>query len=240
MFGEIIQRHREQKALTQWKKSALGIAISKHINEYFTNFPRLANFSDKSKEEIVLDFYKLVMGFYNAPNPILAMRINLSSYVYEYAGYAVLSLTEKELENNANNNIYSSSFISGQLHLHIRKLSEHIDELKELIWKDPDITDSELIEFCNIRRLLLLFYVNGINLVRCDLGDFDEEKDWFQPFIKSMLIWRESTFREEANLPAQLKEKLDGLKYSSFLNMVENGHKNPFFEWQKEWPELNI
>lgn len=48
-----------------------------------------------------------------------------------------------------------------------------------------------------MRNALLLFhhgfryYLNGFNYVRSEFDDYDKQKDWLQPFLKSMLIWDE-------------------------------------------------
>ena len=80
-------------------------------------------------------------------------------------------------------------------------------------------------------------YLNGVNYVRGEFNDIDKEKDWLRPFIKSMLIWEEDIVREKIGLPSLLPDSLDSLKHSTFMNLVTNGHKNPFYEWEKSWAE---
>ena len=85
---------------------------------------------------------------------------------------------------------------------------------------------------------MLLYYVNGLNIIRRDFGDFDDVKDWLQPFMKSMLIWDEDIWRGKMDLPSLLPNSLDALEHSTFMNMVVNGFKNPYFEWEKAYGEL--
>ena len=55
--------------------------------------------------------------------------------------------------------------------------------------------------------------------------------------MKSMLIWQEDTIRNNIGLSSLLPNTMDGLKHSTFINLVVNGYKNPFYEWEKHWAE---
>ena len=114
-------------------------------------------------------------------------------------------------------------------------LAKHVDELREFKWKYPEITNSDLVSFCNSRCVLHLYFLNGFNYVRSEFNDFDKAKDWLQPFLKSMLIWDEDQIRDKLGLESLLPDRIDGLKHSTFMNMVVNGYKNPYFEWEKSW-----
>ncbi len=231
MFNQFFQKRKEMKALREWEKSALGRALVMHTAEYFKKNPRLSSFSVEGKKRVVEDFYQQIFNFAQAKNPFLAMRESLASYVIGFAGYQVLCLTE---EDKAAAFYSDCPHISGQIYKHIHKAIEHNDELGELKWKHPDISNEELISFCNTRCVLHLYYINGINYVRAEFDDIDKEKDWLRPFIKSMLIWEEHQIREKIGLPSLLPDSLAALKHSTFLNLVTAGHKNPFYEWEKK------
>lgn len=230
MIEAFLQRRREKKALRKWQNSFLGKTLASHTHEYFTKYPRLADFSEETKNKIVGDFYQTIFSLPQAENPFLAMRELLASYVVGFAVFQVLCLTE---EDKADAFYSNCPYISGQLHHHIDKAVKHVDELRELQWKYPQITNSDLVSFCNSRCVLHLYYINGFNYVRCEFDDFDKEKDWLQPFLKSMLIWHEDQIRDKIGLESLLPDRLDGLKHSTFMNMVVNGAKNPYFEWEK-------
>ena len=234
MIKDFFQRRKERKAIREWQNSSLGKLMTIHTNEYFTKYPRLADFSDETKNKIVGDFLEAVFGLTRAENPFLAMRERLASYVIGFAELQVLCLTEEEKREA----FYSDCpYISGALHKHIGKAVKHIEELRELKWKHPDISNVDLVSFCNSRCVLHLYYLNGFNYVRSEFDDFDKAKDWLRPFIKSMLIWHEDQIREKIGLQTLLPDGMDGLKHSTFMNIVVNGHKNPFYEWEKSWVE---
>ena len=45
--------------------------------------------------------------------------------------------------------------------------------------------------------------------------------------------WEEDLTRERIGLPSLLPNEFDGLMHSTFMNFVVNGHKNPYYEWEK-------
>lgn len=230
MIEGFLQRRREKKALREWQNSLLGRTLASHTHEYFTKYPRLADFSEETKNKIVGDFYQKIFSLTQAENPFLAMRELLATYVVGLAGFQVLCLTEEEKADA----FYSDCpYISGTIHRDINKAVKYVEELRELKWKYPDITNSDLVSFCNSRCVLHLYYSNGFNFVRGEFDDFDDQKDWLRPFMKSMLIWEEDQLREKMGLQRLLPGSLDGLKHSTFMNLVVNGHKNPYFEWEK-------
>lgn len=232
MFGTFFQRWKERRVVREWQNSPLGKMLASHTNEYFTKYPRLSEMSEEAKQKIVEDFHQAVLTLPQAENPFLTMRERLASYVVGFTELQVLCLTEEEKTGA----FYSDCpYISGQIHHHIDKAVKHIDELRELKWKHPDISNSDLISFCNSRCVVYLYYLNGFNYVRGEFDDLDKDKDWLQPFIKSMLIWHEDQIRGQIGLPSLLPGKYDGLKHSTFMNVVVNGHKNPYFEWEKSW-----
>lgn len=234
MIKEFFQKRKEKKAASEWLHSDLGQTLAIHTDKYFSANTRLSSFSEEGKKNVVTDFYQQIFNFFKSENPFLAMRESLASYVIGYASYQVLCLTEEEKDDM----YYSDSpYISGELYKHIDKVVEANDELGELKWKHPDITKDELVSFCNTRCALYLYYVNGVNYVRGEFDDIDKEKDWLQPFLKSMLIWEEDQVRDKIGLLCLLPDSLDSLKHSTFINMVTNGYRNPFYEWEKSWVE---
>ncbi|WP_415894564.1 hypothetical protein ACMXYQ_08960 [Neptuniibacter sp. PT34_22] len=237
MLKGFLENRRAKKAVKEWNKSPLGQALARHTREYFYEGKILSHYEEENKNRIIDDFYQQIFSIAQAENPFLQMRELVASYVIGYAAYQVLCLKESEKEEA----FYSDCpYISGELHKHIQSVTEHNDELGELKWKYPEVTNDELVSFCNSRCALHLYYLNGMNLVRSEYKDLDTEKDWLQPFTKSMLIWEEDQIRNKIGLPSLLPDSMDGLKHSTFMNMVTNGHKNPYYEWEKSWAEDEI
>lgn len=234
MIKEFFARRRENKAIRNWQRSNLGKALELHTKEYFTGYPRLSSLSEETKNKITGEFYKKVFEITATENPFLAMREYLASLVVEFSELQVLCLTEEE---KAESFYADCPYVSGKLYRHIDKAANFVDDLRELKWKNAEISNSDCVSFCNSRCVLYLYYINGFNYIRSEFDDVDREKDWLQPFIKSMLIWSEEQIREKIGMDTLLPNRFDGLKYSTFMNLVVNGHKNPYFEWEKHWSD---
>lgn len=235
MLDTLLRKYNERKAIKAWNKSTLGQALALQAREYFYGEIRsLSGMSEKAKQKIIGDFYSKVFAIDQAANPFLQLRENIASYVIEFAKLQVLCLTPEEKADQ----FYSDCpYISGELRPHIRQLSDHNEELKQLKWSHENLTDEELIAFCNSRSAVLLYYVNGMNMVRVDRGDNGDPKDWFKPFFRSMLIYEEDLCRGQINLPPLLPNSLDALRHSVFMNEVVNGAANPLYTWETKLQE---
>lgn len=232
MFQNFLKKRKQKKALDEWNNSFVGKALAIHTEKYF-KYPRLESFSEENKNYLINDLYQRVFDIYKAETPFLALREEIANNVICYARLQVLCLTEEEKQD-----AYSECpYISGDLHHHIKKAIPHNDELDKLNWKHENLTESQLVSFCNSRCVVYLYYINGFNYLREDFKDLDEEKDWLNAFTKSMLIWEEDSIRDKIGLPSLLSHGLDGLKHSTFMNLVVNGHENPWYEWEKSWKE---
>ncbi|GAB1266722.1 hypothetical protein [Aurantivibrio infirmus] len=232
MFNELIENYKVKKAIKKWKNSSIGGALVKHSQDFFSNSGYLSHFTEENKQNIILDLYQKVFELSDKENPFLSMRKILADSVCGYAQYKVLCVTEEEKSTQ----FYSDCpYVSCELKNKLIEYSAYDDELGELVWKDNSFTSEDLISFCNVRSIVYLYYVNGLNYVRAEFKDVDNQKDWFRPFIKAMLIWEEEQVRKKLKLPSLLPNTLDALRYSTFMNMVISGDKNPYYEFEKEW-----
>lgn len=195
MLKEFLQNYGQRRAIKAWNKSVLGQALANHSREYFyEGDTRLSSFNEKNKQKLISDFYAKVIAIDQVENPLLAMRENIADSVCGFAKLQVLCLKPDEKKEA----FYADCpYISGTLYAHIRELSEHNEELKQLKWTHGDLSDDDLISFCNGRSAVFLYYVNGLNIVRAAGDDVDEAKDWLRPFIRSSLIWEDDLCRGE-------------------------------------------
>jgi hypothetical protein len=229
MFGFF----KQQFAIWRFQRSTLGQALRQHTYHYFHEVPSLSYFSQENKEKFAKDFTNKLAAIVASPNSFLALRETLTEHVISFAQLAVLTLTEDEL---AQADWRDSPFISGQLHHHIDAAAEHHEELARYKWESEGVMAQDLIAFANTRGALLLYYINGLNMVRLESGD-NAERDWFKPFVEAMLVWEEHTTRQNIGLPSLFDDPVGGLCYSTYMNYVVDGALNPFFEFTKNFPD---
>jgi hypothetical protein len=234
VFKKFFEKRRIAKEVKEWKSTPLGQQIDRHTQDYFYSDKIMSNQSEEFKQQIITDFYGKVFSVLQAKDPLIELREQMAIAAVSYATYQVLCLSSSDKQDGPYAN---TPYISGDLQNHIKEAAEYNEQLKEVLWGNPDISTEELIDFCNTQCSLLLYYLNGFNCIRIDIKDYHSEKDWLQPFIKSMLIWHEHIVRQDLNMPLLLPNDIDGLMHSTFMNIVINGCTNPLREWEEGLPE---
>ncbi len=232
-----LDKWRANKSVREFAKSDLGIALTQHNTEYFYgDIQSLSQLNESTKKEMINGMVVSLQSIYAAENPFLKMREVLTECIISSAELTVLSLKE---EHKSQMWYADDPRISGELHQHIRQLWEHNDQLKEMNWTFGNkSTDEELIAYCNVQGAVCVYLTNAMNYVRTiGFDDIVKSKDWLRPFELSMMIWSEDQFRSKIGLPSLLGDSMDGFKHSTFMNLVVNGHKNPYYEWENEWEQ---
>jgi hypothetical protein len=225
-------------AFQKFKRSSLGQALIEHTQQYFHSDQVLSHFSEESKLAIIQDFMTRLAAIVRSPDGRMELRKALVEYMIVYSGLTILCLTEEEktiAEYAAN------PYISGELHHHIEAAAPHNEEMARFIWQENgDVTPADLMSFANQRSALMLYYLNGFNMVRVQSGDVDEAKDWFRPLVEAQLVWEEDLVREKLSLPRLAPARLYGLPYSTLSNLVMKGEANPLYSWTKMFPSLYL
>jgi len=234
VLTEFFERRRQKRALRKFSQSVLGDALRIHTQKYL-NDTILKGLSSELKQNMVEQFSNRLIAIDKAPNPFLTFREELCNAVVAYADVRVLSLTPEEKSETYDDVRY----ISGELSRHIRRCADFNDEIARLVWEHPQCTDDELIVFTNVSCAVFLYYLNGWNLVRVatkiDPPSQSADKDWFRPFITSMLIFSEHKARQKLGLPQLCTDDIAPLRHGTFLNTVASGKANPLFEWERSY-----
>lgn len=232
----MFQAIKEWLALRQWKKSVIGIALQSHGYDFF--FAPDAPFSHLDQEVKVRHCAELhiqIARVVTAENPIIAVRELLADYVLTFAPLMAAGMPEDGKEDRG---YADTPYISGQLRPHISRIADHIDELGRMRFEEPDLSDEELADYCTNRASLLLFYCNGVNTASIAIENRASQlSEWYQAFVQAALVAAEDELRRDIGLKSLLPGMVDGLMYSTFTDMVINGHPDPFFSWVKAFPD---
>ncbi len=231
-FG-ILRRIQQKRTIKNWRNSAIGQELDRHTKYFLSNKTILGSLSSETLKGLAAEFYRRVFSIPEAENPFLKYREELCAAALEFAKFQVLCLKPDEKQEA----FYSNCpYISAELYRRIRDCAKHNKELGEILWKNENETDDKLIGYANAKSALYLYHLNGLNLIRAEFGDMDLKKDWFRPFVTSMLIWEEHSYREKVSLPSLLPGGMvDALMHSTFVNQVVRGEKNPLFGWEKHY-----
>jgi hypothetical protein len=221
----------------QLKRDPRAQALARHTQKYFYEGHTLSWMREENKRKIITELATRVVTTLESADPRMTLRTHLTDFVLLFAEVAVLGLTEEE---KALMDYGRSPYISGQLHHRIVEAAEHSDEMGRAVFQSGGLTAPELISHANARGGVLLYYANGLNLLRVDTDDSSPNKDWFKPFVEAMLVWEEDTYRGKLDMPSLLPDRADGLRYSTFMNLVLDGEPDPFFTWTRANPGLYL
>ena len=230
MFDKLSRKFFDTIASTDWPASTLGHAMALHTRENFHDDAGvLSSLTDEIKQTLIEGLYQEIDDICNAENSFLACRKKLVHYISDWAKLQVLCLTE---EDETRICFDDSPYISGELHHRLFDLIEDNSLSAEITLDSPFESKEEVILALDIRSKILLYYVNGLNLIRVQSGDSIEGRDWHKPLCTSMLISSEDEYRKQIELPSLLPEFLDGPIHGLFAEFVVNGHTNPYWEWE--------
>jgi hypothetical protein len=236
----LLERIRFHFFMRKWRRTPIGRLLTAHTNKYFYGpTASLRFFSQKDKEKLIGEFYQRIFAFPNASNPFLAFREDIANVVTGYASLQVLCLKPEE---KAQSYYAQARYISADLHHHIRACAAHNEELKEILWQNPQFTDEDIVSAVNTRCAVYLHAVNGLNILRSEFGEsLDKGKDWFRPFIVSAMIFQEETYRRKIGLPSLLPRSDDivALEHSTFFTGVVEGERNPLYGWETHYGRVH-
>lgn len=219
----------------KWEGSVLGKALAQHTQKFFQD-TILSGLPQDRKDRMIGGFYEQVAAVGQSPTGFLDLRKALAEWVWHYSKYQVLCLTEAE---KATAFYKETPFVSGELYHHIRKAAEKNDDLAQIVWGDPNVTDGDLISHANKECARALYHANGLNIVRLESGD-KTERDWYKPFVEALLVYEEDNVRSSIELPALLPDDKAGVIYSGFFNQVVGGEQDPFFAWARTCPDYYL
>lgn len=228
MLGAI----RDYFAVQKFKRTPLAQALRQHTQECLYGDTVLRDFSEENKEKFVTDLMGQMGASFQSPNPAMAIRERIVAYTIQYADLQVLALNEAEKPQM----FYAENpYISGKLHIHIDEAAKHVEELAKFQWQGGE-EGQDLIDFCNVRCAIYLYYMNAFNIARIELGD-ETKPDWFRPLVEAQLVYAENTIRDKMGLPLTTRSMTDSLTYWVMAENVVGGVPDPYFEWCKAFPE---
>jgi hypothetical protein len=238
--GEITgeaDRHQDTHR-APWQTSPVGKSLQEYTDRYLSKETILGSHSEDLLRNLKEEMYGSVAVIYGAEDPFLKCREKLAEYVVTFADWQVLCLKPEEKLQPGDRDVRHSPYISGELHRHIGYCAQYNGGLADFISHNRQSTGDDLITWANARSCAFSYLMHCVNVVRADVNDCDlataTKADWFRPFVKSMLIWKEDDYRTKIGLPTLLPSLPVGLArhHSAFLTCVLEGAHDPLLHWE--------
>ena len=228
MLKSFIEKRKAEKAIKAFWASQVGRLLLSH-NENFIPNSILVSYPEDQKEAFKAALLQNFFDVINNENPLECLRKLFADYVLNWAMFQIMCLTEADKSGASFGN---STYISGQLYKNIRELTSIEDALGKFAWENPDLTDEDLLLFCNAQAAINVYFINGLNILRLELNDMSENKDWLHPFQESALIFEEYQLRKKLNLAQLVPSDAEAIKHSLFAKYVVEA-ESPYYEWMK-------
>ena len=218
-----------------WETSQVGKSLREYTEFFLSKNTILGSHSEDFQRKLKEEMYGSVAAIYGAENPLIKCREKLAEYVVSFADWSVLCLKPEERFRLEKRDVRLSPYVSGELHPHMRYCAQYSGDLADIITRYQNLTDDDLVAWANARSCAFQYLMNCMNVVRADANDCDlataTKADWFPPFVKSMLIWKEDDYRSKIGLPSLLPNEL-AWRHSTFLTYVLEGARDPLSHWE--------
>jgi hypothetical protein len=173
-------------------------------------------------------------------DPVLAARRRLTNYATLNARDTVLSKAPGKGEFEG---------ITGGLRARLPDLASVDPGLREFFARDASkaTTAERMAELLRARAILFSLWMRAYNVVRIDLGDWDNDKrrDWFGAFWIAQALCSEYGYRRELDMPSNIApaESRSGIPkevmaYCEFESIILGGHASPRPAWEEKWATL--
>jgi hypothetical protein len=218
-----------------WDASQVGKHLKEYTDHYLSNNTILGSHSEGFQSRLREEMYGSARAIYAAESPLKQCREKLAAYVVGFADWQVLSLKpEEKFPAGSEDQLRGSTYVSGELHHDIRRCAPYNADLADFISRNADATDDDLIVWANARSCAFLYLMSCMNVIRADVNDCATvtKGDWFRPFVKSMLIWKEDDYRRKIGLPTLLANDL-AWRHSTFLTYALDGAPDPLSRWEE-------
>lgn len=221
----------ETPSVEGWLDSDRKHALENLTKSTFADGSVLSNFLEDQRETLVAKLYSFVDDVRGSKNSFLKCRAELGSVAIAFAGLKVLCLQPGEHIGAV---LYASPFISGELRQCIGACAKYNQELEDYVCCNATVSEEEMITFATVRPAIYLYYMTGLNAVRRELESVTQF-DWFQPFIRSMMIRQEDTYGRKIGLPVLLPPNIGALMHSTFFQAVVGGEEDPLAAWESHF-----
>lgn len=230
----IIKGIKERFAARKAANSPLAQSLQRHCREFFYSGGLLSDITEKNKQHHIAELNYAWQATRESENPAAFLRETVAGFMLHYAPLQALALREEERPHVGYG---KNPNISATLHMDIAHLSRFVNSLKEMDLDERN--EEEWIDTCNALCLIDLFYINGMNYMRQELGDVSDP-DWFNPLVESLIVCAENDIRRSAGMPLTVNDSADTFCYGNMMHFVMMREPRPYAKWCYQYPDLYL
>jgi len=232
LFRNLLHIRTAKKEIS---RNPLYQIIVAHVQKDIHESPHelIQKLPEESREKIIQEICNATETIWQTPDRILGNREMLLETMLNQAQYEILMIESDHW-------LCSFHGISGQLKEYLPEFAQAQIESGDFVWtqKDkPTKDEAYILVWGKFWRANL--YYNILNETRIYLKDHNTniERDWLFPLQYALTAFVEYKFRKEYGLK-QLLEDICAIQYSSFLDVVLQGYKDPLAKWETNYNKV--
>ena len=203
----------------------------------------LKNFiGDGTRAALARELFLEINEICNAFDPVAACREKLGATMLKFASYQVLVIPPAPEADPSD--LRAQPGITGELTEHLVQIAENNYELRSQLYGETDApTFYSVWESVQRSYWQSYWFLETFNAARVELGDYNDEHDWFMPFKHAACANYEHIYRREIELPPAFDEDLASIAptaYSIFTDIVLSGAEDPELEWRDYYKNSKI
>ncbi len=233
---------RHRTAVQTGRRNPVLLATVDRSSDIYDGIP-LRNFiGDDARDALARELFLDINDICNAFDPVAACREKLAATVLKFASFQVLVIPPPPESDPSD--LRSQPGITGELTEHLMQIAENNDELRsELYGKVDTLTFDSVWEAVQRSYWQSYWFLETFNAARIELGDYNDEHDWFMSFKHAACANYEHIYRREIELPSAFDENLVSIAptaYSIFTDIVLSGAEDPELEWRDYYKNSKI
>jgi len=229
-------------AVQMGRKNPAMLATIEKSSLIYNQIPLREFVDEASRQKLSRQLYLDINEICNSTNSVTACREKLSLTMLDFALYQVLVIPPVT-EDDASG-LRGQPGISGELQEHVFSLASKNDDLcTELRDLEVPMTPDAVWNFVQESYWTKYWILETINAARIELGDWDEEEDWYKPFMHAACANREHIYRRDLALSSCFEQGVADVAptaYSIFTDIVLSGAANPAREWREYYKDSDI
>ena len=203
----------------------------------------LKNFvGDDTRGELARNLYLVINEICNSFDPVVTCREKLAAKMIKFASYQVLVIPPPP--ENDPSGLRSQPGITGGLKEHLGRIAKTNGNLRSEIYGKTESPSLDVIwDLVQQSYWQSYWFLETFNSARLELGDYNEDRDWYMPFKHAACANFEHIYRREIGLAPAFDEDIASLAptaYSIFTDIVLSGAKDPGLEWRDYYKDSNI
>ncbi len=242
MTNRLGKLFRHRTAIQAGRQNPVLLSTVDISSKIYDGIP-LRNFiEDDARDALARKLYLEINEICNAYDSKAACRGKLATTMIKFASLQVLVIPPPPEADPSD--LRSQPGITGELTEHLVQIAENSYELRSELYGATDArTFDSIWETVQQSYWQSYWFLETFNAARVELGDFNEEHDWFMPFKHAACANFEHIYRREIELPSAFDEDIAAIApnaYSIFTDIVLSGAEDPELEWRDYYKDSKI